>query len=62
MSKLLLPVLVGVFVGAFTIELVRRNDPELMAGVEAKAKRLARSLERRFGRTRRRLAGGKEGA
>jgi hypothetical protein len=43
MSKLLLPVLVGVFVGAFAVELVRRNNPELAAGLKARAKRLTGS-------------------
>jgi hypothetical protein len=41
---MMLPVFVGVFVGAFTLELVRRNNPELGAALEATAKRAARAL------------------
>ncbi len=46
MTKVLLPVFVGVFVGAFVVELFRRNNPELAAAIEAKAKRAVRSLPR----------------
>lgn len=55
MSKLLLPVLVGVFVGAFTVELVRRNNPELVEALENKARRAARTVGSRLQRARRRL-------
>ncbi len=44
MTKILLPVLVGVFIGAFTVELVRRNDPALAESLKARAKKLADSL------------------
>jgi hypothetical protein len=44
MSKLMLPVFVGVFFGAFVFEMVRRNNPELGEALEAKAKRAARAL------------------
>jgi hypothetical protein len=54
MSKLLLPVLVGVFVGAFAVELVRRNNPELGDALVARAKRLANSM-RNAGRAQRSL-------
>lgn len=46
MSKILLPVFVGVFVGAFVVELFRRNNPELTDALEAKARRAVRSLPR----------------
>lgn len=62
MSKVLLPVLVGVFVGAFTVELVRRNNPELVSSVQRKAKRLARSVNRALSRSRRQLTGFGEGS
>jgi hypothetical protein len=44
MSKLMLPVFVGVFVGAFVLELVRRNNPELGEALEAKARAAAKRL------------------
>ncbi len=56
MTKLLLPVLVGVFVSAFTIELVRRNNPELVEGMERKARSFVRSVEERLAKARRQLA------
>lgn len=46
MSKILLPMFVGVFVGAFVVELFRRNNPEMADELEAKARRAARSLPR----------------
>ncbi len=46
MSKILLPVFVGVFVGAFVVELFRRNNPELANAIELKAKRAVQSLPR----------------
>ncbi len=46
MTKVLLPVFVGVFVGAFVVELFRRNNPELASAIEAKAQRVVRSLPR----------------
>jgi hypothetical protein len=55
MSKLLLPILVGVFVGAFTVELVRRNRPDLVKEMESKAKRAARSVDRALKPRRRQL-------
>ena len=55
MSKVLLPVLVGVFVGAFAIELIKRNSPELVTVMQAKAKRLARSVNRALRQSRRQL-------
>jgi hypothetical protein len=46
MSKILLPMFVVVFAGAFVVELVRRNNPELADALEAKARRAARSMPR----------------
>jgi hypothetical protein len=44
MSKILLPMFVGVFVGAFVVEMLRRNSPELSDALHAKAKRVVRAL------------------
>jgi hypothetical protein len=44
MSKILLPMFVGVFVGAFLVEIFRRNSPELSAALQEKAKRVVRAL------------------
>ena len=44
MSKVLLPMFVGVFVGAFMVEMLRRNNPELSDALHAKAKRVECSL------------------
>jgi hypothetical protein len=44
MSKLLLPMFVGVFVGAFVVEILRRNNPELGDALQAKARRVMRAL------------------
>ena len=52
MTKILLPVLVGVFAGAFVVELVRRNNPELAHALKARAKKLSSAL-REAGRPRR---------
>jgi hypothetical protein len=40
---------VGVFVGAFMVEMLRRNSPELSEAIHAKARRLARVLPRALG-------------
>ena len=40
----MLPVFAGVFVGAFVIELVRRNHPELGEALAARAKRAVLAL------------------
>ena len=48
MSKLLLPMFVGVFVGAFMVEMLRRNNPELSEALHARAKRLVRALPQAF--------------
>jgi hypothetical protein len=44
MSKVMIPVMVGIFVGAFVYEMVRRNNPELGEALKGKAKRAARGL------------------
>jgi hypothetical protein len=44
MSKIMLPAFVGVFVGAFVFELIRRNNPELGEAIAVKAKQAARTL------------------
>ena len=46
MTKILLPMFVGVFVGAFVVELFRRNNPEMADAIEARARRAVRSLPR----------------
>ncbi len=48
MSKIMLPMFVGVFVGAFLVEMLRRNNPELSEALHAKAKRLVRALPPAF--------------
>jgi hypothetical protein len=48
MSKILLPMFVGVFVGAFMVEMLRRNNPELSDALHAKAKRVMRALPQAF--------------
>ena len=46
MSKIMLPAFLGVFVGAFVFELVRRNNPELGEALAVKAKKAAQTLRR----------------
>jgi hypothetical protein len=41
---------VGVFVGAFMVEMLRRNNPELSKALHAKAKHVARALPQAFKR------------
>jgi hypothetical protein len=48
MSKLMLPMFVGVFVGAFLVEMLRRNNPELSDRLHAKAKRVIRAVPQAF--------------
>jgi hypothetical protein len=48
MSKLMLPMFVGVFVGAFLVEMLKRNNPELSDALHAKAKRVMRALPQAF--------------
>jgi hypothetical protein len=48
MSKILLPMFVGVFVGAFMVEMFRRNNPELSDALQAKAKRFIRAVPQAF--------------
>lgn len=48
MSKILLPMFVGVFVGAFMVEMFRRNNPELSEALHAKAKRVIRAVPQAF--------------
>jgi len=58
MSKLFLPMFVGVFVGAFMVEILRRNNPELSDALQAKAKRLVRALPQPFKPKEQLLRGG----
>ncbi len=44
MSKVMLPVFVGIFAGAFVFELIRRNNPELGEAIKGKAKRATQRL------------------
>jgi hypothetical protein len=44
----MLPMFVGVFVGAFLVEMLRRNNPELGDRLHAKAKRVMRALPQAF--------------
>ncbi len=48
MSKILLPMFVGVFVGSFMVEILRRNNPELSDALHAKAKRVIRAVPQAF--------------
>jgi hypothetical protein len=48
MSKIMLPMFVGVFVGAFMVEMFRRNNPELSDALHAKARRLMRAVPHAF--------------
>jgi hypothetical protein len=58
MSKILLPMFVGVFVGAFLVEMVRRNNPEFSDALQAKAKRIVRALPQAFKARGQLLSGG----
>jgi len=48
MTKLMLGVLAGVFVGAFALEVLNRSNPELLKGLSQRAKLAAGDFQRAF--------------
>jgi hypothetical protein len=49
MSKCMLSVIAGVFIGAFALELLNRRRPGLLAAVRDRAARAAGDFRRAFG-------------
>ncbi len=48
MTKILVPLLTGFFLGALVTEILHRKNPELVKATEERAKRLSRSLRQAF--------------
>lgn len=48
MTKLMIGVLAGVFVGAFAFEIIHRSNPELVKGWTSRAKLAAGDFHRAF--------------
>lgn len=46
MTKILLGTIVGVFLGAFAVEILKRKHPELLKSIEGRAAALADSVDR----------------
>jgi hypothetical protein len=49
MTKILLGAMVGVFLGAFAVEILKRKNPELLKNIESRAAALADSVDKALG-------------
>ena len=49
MTKILLGTIVGVFLGAFAVEILKRKSPALLKSIEDKAAALAESVDKALG-------------
>jgi len=49
MTKILLGAMVGVFLGAFAVEILKRKNPELLKSIESRAAALADSVDKALG-------------
>ena len=49
MTKILLGTIVGVFLGAFAVEILKRKNPELLKSIESRAAALADSMDKALG-------------